>query len=232
MIQTLELLCELFCSKWKINALIADEHNNVIVDLTGLSPASKRTYDQLRDRLQNIDTRHFIAQFQHLTEPLIISSFVTLRPSILLCPIFFGQRKLYGFFGYFVDESSLEYIGTISQKDRRLWVDAMEELPSYTERERKAMMQQLSAVTNILESLSSAESSDYGNPETTGSLAALDPLTSREREVYSYLIKGLSNKGIATQLFISENTVKTHISHIMQKLNVCSRNDIGTTSRR
>lgn len=48
-------------------------------------------------------------------------------------------------------------------------------------------------------------------------------LTSREEEVLGLLTKGNNYKGIASQLFISETTVKTHVNNIFQKLQVNDR---------
>lgn len=48
-------------------------------------------------------------------------------------------------------------------------------------------------------------------------------LSSREIEVYELLTHGMSNKDIAKALFISEATVKAHISSILRKLNVSDR---------
>lgn len=48
-------------------------------------------------------------------------------------------------------------------------------------------------------------------------------LTEREIEVLKLLAKGMLNKEIATALFISEKTVKNHISNIFRKLNVQDR---------
>jgi DNA-binding NarL/FixJ family response regulator len=51
----------------------------------------------------------------------------------------------------------------------------------------------------------------------------LDDLTVREREIFRLIADGLSNAEIAQELFISETTVKTHITHIFQKLDVRDR---------
>ncbi len=48
-------------------------------------------------------------------------------------------------------------------------------------------------------------------------------LTEREREVLSHVAHGKSNKVIAKELDISHNTVKLHVHHIMEKLNLNSR---------
>lgn len=51
----------------------------------------------------------------------------------------------------------------------------------------------------------------------------IEPLTGKEQEVLGELVKGKSNKEIAAELFISETTVKTHVSSILQKLQVKDR---------
>jgi DNA-binding NarL/FixJ family response regulator len=48
-------------------------------------------------------------------------------------------------------------------------------------------------------------------------------LSERELDVYRLLARGLSNSEIAQELYISETTVKTHITHILQKLNLRDR---------
>lgn len=50
-----------------------------------------------------------------------------------------------------------------------------------------------------------------------------DHLTTREHEVLKYLCRGLSNGDIAKRLYLSEKTVKKHVSKILKKLNVRSR---------
>lgn len=50
-----------------------------------------------------------------------------------------------------------------------------------------------------------------------------DALSEREREVLDLLCTGLSAKAIGERLFVSTNTVRTHIRHIYEKLHVQSR---------
>lgn len=52
---------------------------------------------------------------------------------------------------------------------------------------------------------------------------SLHPLTRREKDVLAELTKGKSNKEIASSLFVTEKTVKTHISNIFTKLEVQDR---------
>ncbi|PKU91622.1 LuxR family transcriptional regulator [Bifidobacterium pseudolongum subsp. globosum] len=56
----------------------------------------------------------------------------------------------------------------------------------------------------------------YTDPE-------LETLTDREREVLVEIAHGLSNQEIADKLFISLPTVKTHVAHILQKINARDR---------
>jgi DNA-binding NarL/FixJ family response regulator len=53
----------------------------------------------------------------------------------------------------------------------------------------------------------------------------VEPLTAREREVLEYLADGRSNKAIAAQLGISDQTVKFHVAAITGKLGVTNRTE-------
>jgi DNA-binding NarL/FixJ family response regulator len=51
----------------------------------------------------------------------------------------------------------------------------------------------------------------------------LEDLTKRELDVLKEIAKGKSNKEIASSLFITEKTVKTHVSHLLSKLELADR---------
>lgn len=58
---------------------------------------------------------------------------------------------------------------------------------------------------------------------TTGAPSAKDPFTDRERDLVKLLVRGASNKEIASALFVSEGTVKNHVTNIFEKLGVSDR---------
>ena len=57
-------------------------------------------------------------------------------------------------------------------------------------------------------------------------------LTDRELEVLRLVARGLANKEIAHQLFISENTVKNHVRNILEKLHLHSRVEAAVYAHR
>ena len=65
-------------------------------------------------------------------------------------------------------------------------------------------------------------------PESVG----VEGLSEREREVLALLVQGSANKEIATRLYITERTVKAHVSSIFNKLGVNSRTEaVGVALR-
>lgn len=74
----------------------------------------------------------------------------------------------------------------------------------------------VSATSASATSASASTATMYTDPE-------LDELTDREREVLIEIAHGLSNQEIADKLFISLPTVKTHVAHILSKINARDR---------
>lgn len=62
--------------------------------------------------------------------------------------------------------------------------------------------------------------------ETITKLVDMDILTQRENEITELLLKGRTYKMIAQELFLSENTVKTHIKNIYSKFHVQSKTEL------
>jgi LuxR family maltose regulon positive regulatory protein len=71
---------------------------------------------------------------------------------------------------------------------------------------------------------------DHGVPRPAPS-QLLEPLSEREAAVLSYLPTMLSNQEIAAELFVSVNTVKTHLRNIYRKLGTSNRRDSVTAAR-
>ena len=66
-------------------------------------------------------------------------------------------------------------------------------------------------------------SSPLGTTRAPVGTAGSGALTGREHEVLALLVAGRSNREIAKQLYISEKTVRNHLSHLFDKLGVWSR---------
>lgn len=79
--------------------------------------------------------------------------------------------------------------------------------------------------TYIQPSISSllVEDMDRKDNESNKELLKIKSLTKREYEVLTLIAEGLSNRSIADKLYISEKTVKNHVSSILKKLEVNDR---------
>ena len=59
-----------------------------------------------------------------------------------------------------------------------------------------------------------------------------DALSEREKEIVKLIAEGLSNKQLADKLYISTKTVKTHVAHILEKLDAKNRTEAVVTAIR
>ncbi|WP_321795461.1 response regulator transcription factor [Caballeronia sp. J97] len=87
---------------------------------------------------------------------------------------------------------------------------------------RKAAAGQPVIADSMTAKLIASMRSPKATPVPTPS-AAVDPLTTRERDIMRELARGASNKEIARALMLAESTVKIHVRNILRKLNLTSR---------
>jgi DNA-binding NarL/FixJ family response regulator len=74
----------------------------------------------------------------------------------------------------------------------------------------------------LLEDITPKQAIAQNQPEKV-----LSQLTRRERDVLGWIGKGFTNREIATQLYISEGTVKTHVTHLLNRLNLRNRSQLA-----
>jgi len=70
---------------------------------------------------------------------------------------------------------------------------------------------------------------DHGRATTPQGI--VEPLTSRELEVLEMLAAGRSNQAIAGHLVVTLDTVKKHVTHLLDKLGAANRTEAVTRAR-
>jgi two-component system, NarL family, nitrate/nitrite response regulator NarL len=85
-----------------------------------------------------------------------------------------------------------------------------------------------SLTATVLTEMSRPAEGKKNDPEST----KIDALTDREREKVTLVCEGLKNKQIATRLFISEATVRNHLTSILSKLELSDRFELAIYSYR
>jgi DNA-binding NarL/FixJ family response regulator len=87
-----------------------------------------------------------------------------------------------------------------------------------------AAIRTVHAGTAVIAAAATRELFEHFDSRTTTDVpASFDDLTSREREIFALAARGLSNAEIASKEFLSEATVKTHISRVLAKLGLRDR---------
>jgi LuxR family maltose regulon positive regulatory protein len=74
-------------------------------------------------------------------------------------------------------------------------------------------------------------SSTLGPPENGGDRLIVEPLTEREVQVLQRLAQALSTKDIADSMYLSVNTVKTHLKSVYRKLGTSGRSAAARRAR-
>lgn len=87
----------------------------------------------------------------------------------------------------------------------------------------KAIRDVYNGKSYIQPSLATLLVKEYGSKDHAQNKSKKDSLTRREYEVISLIAEGLNNREIAEKLFISEKTVKNHVSNIFKKIEVNDR---------
>lgn len=98
---------------------------------------------------------------------------------------------------------------------------------------RGETLPQPAVTARLVEHLARAPESSTSSPSGTRSIAQVqfDELTEREREILHHLGLGASNREISETLFITEGTVKNHVSNILNKLGLRDRTQAALYAR-
>ena len=84
-------------------------------------------------------------------------------------------------------------------------------------------------VHNMKPSLAEKVLDEFARREAEAAPDAEDPpvLTSRQRDVLELVAQGLTNKEIAKALYVTERTIKYHVSQILERLHMRSRHELA-----
>lgn len=123
------------------------------------------------------------------------------------CPVFRGKQVVGAFFGGMILVEEAEGVGALDAE--RYDIRSMDRL------ELEKILRLLASSLSLLKGVRLASGSTID--ETGRDLMAAFGLTTREVMVVGHIIQNKSNRDIAEALFISEKTVKTHITNILKK---------------
>lgn len=160
--------------------------------------------------------RQIIDRMVAAHSPVIASCYAGL--SCFACPVIRGTEIIGAFFGGMVhspaSSTSQEPSGVATMSEEHLQV----------------IVASLSSAVGLLKNVRVASDNTV---ETTGTALKDDfALTPREIMVLDQIIQGRSNRHIAESLFISEKTVKTHVTNILKKTGAVDRYELSRTCKK
>lgn len=208
-----EHVLEMFCSRWNQSARIVNSEGRVLVKVAG-NATTEDILDRIGDRYPD-RVRAIIECFGKLDRPIQIHTMMTLFPCMVFIPL--PERDCYALIGYYIDISCIDLLENIGRGDHLI-----NGLPKYNLEEQQKMMDEIVMIKGIIERLISWK---IVSP-LDGQSDVYEVLSFREREILQLVRQGLTNADIAKELYISENTVKSHISRVFKKLGVSRRREI------
>lgn len=167
---------------------------------------------EIRKRCEKEHQR--ILTLQDLQRGIILSCYNGLK--YIICPVFFnGQRVAFlRAAGIAYDDGALPQMILEKYKTAILTPEKLESICELLSDAMEVFNLDLQQLKMVIEDKKETD------PKT---LLFANKLSPREEEVASLICEGLSNKVIAQRLFISEKTVKTHVSNILVKLDLKDR---------
>lgn len=120
-------------------------------------------------------------------------------------------------FLFMIRDGSADMISLLSSMDSVGAVKQTCDIPEFLKALRSVIKGERYISSDVIEYLKT--------PFSAGKISddSLEYITQREREVLYWIAHGLTNKEISERIFLSEKTVKNHVSHILKKLDLSDR---------
>lgn len=208
-------ILDLFCYRHGFAGQIYDSQGNELFPIINYCVAHEKTMEFYGDNVNQEFCLPIIEQFKSLAVPVVLRSKIILRPNIILYPFTVDNQKYFLFTGFYLCEGEKEWL--LKNTMETPWKFYLDTLVKFTLAEEQNMINEISRLVQLLTNQGSQ------SPLETVSDQTNEPLTERENQVFVLLVRGLTNKEIASSLFISENTVKSHVRNLMQKKKVDDR---------
>ncbi|MFB5191903.1 response regulator transcription factor [Alicyclobacillus fastidiosus] len=203
--ESVEYILNMFCYRWTQSGYLVDRHGEVLLKVRG-NMIGDKMFDKLGDKYRD-RVLALIEHFGDLQQPKIVDSKVTYFPCFIFCPL--CDNNFYLLTGYFINDLAIQFVNN---------GDLVESLPQYCLDEQQKMLNDATQTKALIDRLLSSNMIDYSVHDKM--------LTERERQIVHLVRAGRTNAEIARDLYISENTVKSHISRLFKKLGITRRRDL------